>query len=155
MNIIQNIRFIQQIDNGCCPASINIVLDYYKKGIRLNQELILTEFKKYQGSLFERSESFFNQNIDFNHEFRFKKIDTINEKDWENTVKKYINEGTPVIISTPVSKTSYHITVIFGYFENILFELCPTYGYKNIYISDKLANYTSIGGTDLLIIEKI
>lgn len=64
--ILQNIRFIQQVDNGCMPASINIVLDYYMKGIILNQELWKTKLRNSGNDNLESMSNLFKNENDFN-----------------------------------------------------------------------------------------
>lgn len=157
MKILAGVEFIEQINDGCCPASVNIVLDYYQKGIRINQHDYLNKMSEYSlknnCSLFKSSEYIFNFDHQYNQLFQFTSENTSSKIEWEEKVKGYIDVNIPVIISTiKADLIGYHITVIFGYDNDNLCEMCPTNGQSIINIENKLINYQH-GGTDLLIIK--
>jgi len=157
MKVLDNIKFIKQIENGCCPASINIALDYYDERISLNQDECLRQLSSIGSSFFKATEKLFNSDTRYNTTYNFEELNTQSKEDWESKVKSYIDDNIPVIISTHSFKEdgsdNYHITVIYGYAGAKLYEMCPTNGSNLISLSDKLVNY-GYGGTDLLIITK-
>ena len=158
MKILQNIAFIRQIHNGCCPASVNIVLDYYEKGIRIDQKDYYEQLDDYSKRnstpFFKSAESVFGKAFSIGDKFQFTSENTSTRMEWEGKVKGLIEEGIPVIISTVNENLySYHITVIYGFENDLLYEMCPTDGPVTIKLSEKLKNFEK-GGTDLLIIKQ-
>lgn len=156
---LQNIKFIKQEIDCCCPASIEIVLRYYGYQGEYNQIHFLNLLNHYSIS---NKLSFF-QTVNaiypaYYNNYSFKELNFISYQEWQNNLISYLNCNIPVIISSNNKNGGYHISVIYGYtIKNdsfVFYEVCPELGFKVNDFNDKKDDFGN-NGTDLLIITKI
>jgi len=101
---LPNIKFIVQIANGCCPAAINIVLQYYGNNEEYVQETYLNLLGDYSKANDELS-FFKSAKCVYSTKFKgynFECFDFHNLSEWKNNVKSYLDDEIPVIISSKI-----------------------------------------------------